>query len=153
MLVASCRSALNPTLSLYAGPVPYKELLQMQQMLLTTALGMVPRPSDCSEDCSIVDMHSNISDQLGQKSTQSSLGLKRRGGYCEDIRISTIILGQEKQLVSKKLEPETILTPRPKSPSHSLKPRVSLSMLLSKFCFPLLSILQIAFSVLMTEDG
>lgn len=95
MVVASCRSALNLTLSLYAGPVPYKELLQMCQMLLTTALGMVPRPSDCSEDCSIVDMHSNISDQQGQKSTQSSLSQKRRGGYCEDIRISTIILGQE----------------------------------------------------------
>lgn len=50
VVVARCPSALVPTISLYSGPVPYKESLQMLQIQLTTALGMVPRPSYCSED-------------------------------------------------------------------------------------------------------
>lgn len=152
VVVASCQSALDPTISLYSGLVSYKEPLQILQILLTTAQGIVPRPSYCSEGCSIVAVHSNVSDQQGQKSTPSSLSQKK-GVCCKDIGVSKIIFGQEKHVVSKRLESGTILTTRLKSSSLSLKPHVSSSLLFSKFCFPLLSILQMEFSVLMAKDG
>lgn len=76
LVVARCQSSLDPTVSLYSGPVPYKEPFQVLWILLTTALGMVPRSSDSSEDSSIVGVHGNISEQQGQKSTQNSLSQK-----------------------------------------------------------------------------
>lgn len=150
MVVPICQSALDSTISLYSGCVPYKEPLQMLQILLTTFLGMVPRPSYCSGNCSVVDAHSDISDQQRQKSTQSSLSQKRKV-YCKDVGVSKIIIGQQKQLISKILEPGTILTLRLKSPSLSLKPCVNSTLFLSKFCFPLLSNSQMAFSAKMAE--
>lgn len=72
MMVGSCWGAWDPTVSLYSGPIPYKEAFQMLWILLTTVLGMDPRQSHCSKDGSTADVHSNLSDQQGQKSTQTT---------------------------------------------------------------------------------
>lgn len=102
MVAVSCRSALDPNVSLYSEPVPYKAPLQLFQTLLTTALGIVPRPSNCSEDCPIVDVHSNITNQ--QKSTQRSISQKRGKGIAKILEYLKLLLEKEK-------------APRPKSPS------------------------------------
>lgn len=76
VVVASCWSALDSTVSLYSRPISCKEPLQVLQTPLTTTPGMVPRLSDCSEGYSIVVVHSNVSDQQGQKFTQSRISQK-----------------------------------------------------------------------------
>ena len=110
MVAASCQSTLDPTVSLYSGPVPYKEPLQLPQTLLTTALGIVPRPSNCSEDCPIVDMHSNTSDQ--QKSTQSSISQKRGKGIARILEYLKLLLEKEKEKKTWVLELYWLQDPR-----------------------------------------